>query len=41
MKIVIPFISNTLMNFIIGLLLARFLGPPNMAAWPWHSPSAR
>ena len=27
MKIVIPFISNTLMNFVIGLLLARFLGP--------------
>ena len=27
MKIVLPFISNTLMNFVIGLLLARFLGP--------------
>ncbi|MGI3901042.1 MAG: lipopolysaccharide biosynthesis protein [Janthinobacterium lividum] len=27
MKIILPFISNTLMNFIIGLLLARFLGP--------------
>ena len=27
MKIVLPFLSNTLMNFIIGLLLARFLGP--------------
>lgn len=27
MKIILPFISNTLMNFVIGLLLARFLGP--------------
>ncbi len=27
MKIVLPFVSNTLMNFVIGLLLARFLGP--------------
>jgi O-antigen/teichoic acid export membrane protein len=27
MAIIIPFISNTLMNFVIGLLLARFLGP--------------
>lgn len=27
MKIVLPFLSNTLMNFVIGLLLARFLGP--------------
>lgn len=27
MKIVLPFICNTLMNFAIGLLLARFLGP--------------
>ena len=27
MRIVLPFISNTLMNFVIGLLLARFLGP--------------
>lgn len=27
MKVVASFISNTLFNFIIGLLLARFLGP--------------
>jgi len=27
MRIVLPFVSNTLMNFVIGLLLARFLGP--------------
>ena len=27
MKIILPFLSNTLMNFVIGLLLARFLGP--------------
>ncbi len=27
MKIILPFVSNTLMNFVIGLLLARFLGP--------------
>ena len=26
-KIVLPFLTNTLMNFVIGLLLARFLGP--------------
>ncbi len=27
MKVVVPFLCNTLMNFVVGLLLAKFLGP--------------
>ena len=27
MRVIIPFLSNTLLNFVTGLLLARFLGP--------------
>ncbi len=27
MRVIVPFLCNTLMNFVIGLLLARFLGP--------------